>query len=101
MVRVSLVTADTAARMASRVWTHGGAGWLSSTHGWAGACCSWPSRGRLTAATVLAYLFWSRSMRAGEATANTLGRRSKCAHPGRVGGALEATWTRPRRFVAL
>jgi hypothetical protein len=41
-------------------------------------------------------------MRAGEATANTLGRRSKCAHPGRVGGGrLEAIWTRPRGFVAL
>jgi hypothetical protein len=35
MVRVSLVTADTAARMVSRVWTHGGAGGPSSMNGWA------------------------------------------------------------------
>jgi hypothetical protein len=41
-------------------------------------------------------------MRAGEATANTLGWRSKCAHPAEWAVvAFEATWTRPRGFVAL
>jgi hypothetical protein len=51
MVRVSLVTADTAARMASRVWTHGGVGGPSSTNGWAVGPARQPGAGhsRLTA----------------------------------------------------
>jgi hypothetical protein len=67
MVRVSLVTADTAARMASGVWTHGGAGGLSSTNGWAVGPARQPGAGhsRLTAGqrcvgatTILAATRW-------------------------------------------